>query len=102
MWGRVWPKKRQKLKELALYSFVILEMPSPPSSNRPAAAVVVMQVRVGLGAIRRLHRFEIPLQLSADAKGDIAQKRRLGKRTGVVKATSGGAAEFDGVDPLSV
>ncbi len=68
----------------------------PPLAVRPA------DERVGLGGVGRLHLRRVPLELLADAVGDVAQVVRLGQPAGVFEVGRRLPAGLAGLDPLGV
>src|SRR5438094_3177792 len=71
-------------------------------SDPPTAAIVVLDVLLGLRAIGCLQVFPVPLQLLANAVGDVAQQGCLRQRTGVIERTGSSTAGLARLNPLRV
>src|SRR5690606_18150798 len=72
------------------------------AAERPAVAVVAAEEGLGLGGVGGAHGVGVPLDLAADAVGDVAQVVGLGQPAGVLEVRARRLAGLAGVDPLGV
>src|SRR5947207_3608529 len=73
-----------------------------PYLQAPTLPIFALEVRVGLGAVLRLDVGRVPLELLADAHGDVAEQDELREGAGVAEVGHRGGAALAGVDPLLV
>src|SRR3989339_98732 len=71
--------------------------------ERPALAVLVVEVLVGLRNVGHAERGAVPRELAAaQTHADRAQQDGLGERAGEVEGRTGGRASLAGIDPFLV
>src|SRR6188472_3875312 len=68
----------------------------------PPLSIFPFDEFVRLGSIRALEQGGVPLNLLADAIGDVAEVVRLRQPAGVLEVAGGRLAGFAGVDPLGM